>query len=54
MRAPMLLNFLAELAPSLLAKKDTLTAKTSEENLIEGSSRSKTTKTKQSTGFLTQ
>lgn len=53
MRAPLLLNYLAELAPSLLAKKDTLTAKTSEENLIEGSSRSKT-KAKQSTGFLTQ
>ena len=35
MRAPQLLNFLAQAAPELLAKGPSTTTKTSEESLIE-------------------
>jgi hypothetical protein len=41
MRAPMLLNYLGEMAPSLLNR--TKIAKSSDDNLIENSGRSKKT-----------
>ena len=56
-RAPQLLNFLAEMAPELLAKKEGPSIKASEENLIEGSSRKRKETTKEvhaPKGFLAQ
>lgn len=57
MRAPQLLNFLAEFAPELLAKKEGPSVKASEENLIEGNSRKRKEVTKEASvpkGFLAQ
>lgn len=59
-RAPMLLNWIAEMAPELLTKKETSIPKLSEDNLIEGSSRGKSrvasaaTTTLEPKGFLTR
>jgi hypothetical protein len=57
MRAPQLLNFLAEFAPELLSKKEGPSVKASEENLIEGSTRKRKEVAKESQapkGFLAQ
>ena len=57
MRAPQLLNFLADFAPELLAKKEGPSVKASEENLIEGSTRKRKEVTKEAQapkGFLAQ
>lgn len=57
MRAPQLLNFLAEFAPEILSKKEGPSVKASEENLIEGTSRKRKEVSKEAAapkGFLAQ